>query len=196
MSEIRIYVEGGGDDKTGKLAIREGFSRFFGHRQVRVIPCGSRDQARDAFRFALKSHPEALNLLLVDSEERVSTTPWEHLLVRDRWERPSGASDEHCHLMVQTVESWLVADPDTLAAFYGQGFRRKSLPAHTDIEAVSKADVMKALDHATAPTQKGKYKKIAHCSALLARIDPERVRRRARHCDRLFRVLDDLSSPA
>ena len=28
VSEIRIYVEGGGDQRSGKAAVREGFSKF------------------------------------------------------------------------------------------------------------------------------------------------------------------------
>ncbi|MEA2691719.1 MAG: hypothetical protein QOJ16_1106 [Acidobacteriota bacterium] len=190
MREVWIYVEGGGDGKESKAMIRKGFSQFFGERRVRVVACGSRNQTFKDFALALKSNPTAVNLLLVDSEEAVSAGPWHHLWNRDRWEKPSVTTDEHCHLMVQTVESWLVADPVTLAFFYGPGFLRNSLPAHIDIEAVPKTDVMKALDRATSPTQKGKYKKIAHCSALLARLDREQVRRRAKHCDRLLKFLE------
>jgi hypothetical protein len=192
---VWIYVEGGGagkGSKDGKIAIRQGFSRFFGDGRVHVVPCGARDQAYKDFKRALETNPERTSFLLVDSEESVSATPWQHLLRQsgDQWEKPSRATDEQCHLMVRMVEAWLVADPDTLASFYGKAFLRKALPSNVDIEAVSKADVMKALDHATSPTQKGKYHKIAHCSKLLAQIDKEQVRLRAKHCDRLLKTLE------
>jgi hypothetical protein len=189
VKKIRIYIEGGGSG-LGSRSIREGFSRFFANRRVHVVVCGSRSQAFEDFKLALKKEPDAVNLLLVDSERSVSAEPWLHLRNCDRWEKPSGATSAHCHLMVQTVESWLVADPDTLVSFYGKAFLRKALPSNVDIEAVPKADVMKALDHATSPTQKGKYHKITHCSKLLAQIDKEKVRRRAKHCDRLLRTLE------
>ncbi len=192
---VWIYVEGGGagkGSKDGRIALRQGFSRFFGDDRVHVVPCGARDQAFKDFKRALETNPERTIFLLVDSEESVSATPWKHLLRQpgDQWEKPSEATDEQCHLMVRTVESWLAADPEALAIFYGQGFRRNALPARPDIEAVPKTDVMKALDHATSPTQKGKYHKITHCSKLLAQIDKEKVRRRAKHCDCLLKTLE------
>jgi Domain of unknown function (DUF4276) len=189
VKEVRIYIEGGGSG-LGSRAIREGFSRFFADRRVHVVVCGSRSQAFEDFKLALRKEPDAVNLLLVDSERSVSAEPWQHLRNCDHWEKPSGATEDHCHLMVQTVESWLVADPEALAIFYGQGFRRNALPARADVEAVPKAEVKKALDHATSPTQKGKYHKITHCSKLLAQIDKGKVRRRAKHCDRLLTTLE------
>ncbi len=92
--------------------------------------------------------------------------------------------------MVQTVEAWLVADPETLTRFYGQGFLRGLLPKRQDVEEIAKADLNRALDRATARTQKGRYHKILHCSILLGLLDPNRVRARARHCDLLFTTLE------
>ena len=93
--------------------------------------------------------------------------------------------------MVQTVEAWLVADPDALAGYYGQGFRRSALPRNHDIEAVSKDQLSQSLERAAAETQKGRYAKIRHCADLLGRLDPSRVRQRASHCDLLFQTLED-----
>ncbi len=131
----------------------------------------------------------AFNILLVDSESRVSQPRWEHLRRQDRWQVPD-LPEEHCHFMVCTIEAWLVADPEALAAYYGQGFRRNALPAQTDVETVEKEALISALNRATERTQKGKYHKIEHCSAILKRLDPARVRSRARHCDLLFKTLE------
>ncbi len=111
-----------------------------------------------------------------------------HLKDRDGWE--SDLPDEHCHLMVQMVEAWLVADPDALAGYYGQRFHRNALPKRTDVEAIPKDQLLRSLDRATAGTTKGRYEKIYHCADLLARFDPDRVRQRARHCDLLFKTLE------
>src|SRR3954452_7989675 len=130
VSEIRIYVEGGGRDSVSRRNIREGFSEFFSPLMMlarkrgiswKVIPSGSRNSAFENFTMALAEHSRAFNVLLVDSEERVSLPRWEHLRRQDRW-KVRNLPDEHCHFMVCTVEAWLVADPDALVGFYGQGF--------------------------------------------------------------------------
>lgn len=198
VTEIRMYVEGGGQDNSSKRFIREGFSgfldsvRLLARRQgVRweIIPCGPRNVAFERFKIGLNTHPNAFNILLVDSEDKVTQPRWEHLRQRDGWQVPA-LPEDHCHFMVCTIEAWLAADPDTLAAYYGQGFRRNVLPAQTDVETVEKEALMSALNRATERTQKGKYRKIEHCSDLLKRLDPDRVRSRAHHCDLLFKTLE------
>ncbi|HEY0783121.1 MAG TPA: DUF4276 family protein [Thermoanaerobaculia bacterium] len=202
VTEIRIYLEGGGDRSESRAALRQGFSRFLQSLHdlarakgsgVRVVLCGPRQQAYRDFQAALRTNPEALNVLLVDSEEPVSAgSPREHLRKRsqDGWHLDNVA-EEKCHLMVQAVEAWLIADPDTLATYYGQGFLRSALPKADDVETVDKSRLHSALAHATEKTRKKRYHKIRHCSDLLARIDPKLVRQRARHCDRLFAVLEE-----
>jgi hypothetical protein len=197
VSEIRIYLEGGGDKSDAKAAIREGFSQFLNPvrdlaraRGIRwsITACGSRNAAFDGFKAALKTYPEAFIVLLVDSEAPVVGGRWAHLRGRDPWE--SDLPDEHFHLMVQMVEAWLVADPDALASYYGQGFRRSSLPRRVDVEAIPKDQLERSLNRATAGTRKGRYAKIRHCADLLGLLDRDRVRQRARHCELLFSALE------
>jgi hypothetical protein len=92
--------------------------------------------------------------------------------------------------MVQTVEAWIVADPEALSDFYGHGFLRNALPGSDDVEVIPKDRLLSSLSRATRSTQKGPYHKIDHGAALLERIDPEKVRSRSRHCDLLFRELE------
>ncbi|MFQ5808556.1 MAG: DUF4276 family protein, partial [Armatimonadota bacterium] len=94
--------------------------------------------------------------------------------------------DDRAHLMVQTMEAWLVADGATLRAFYGQGFRANQIPRRGHVEDILKADLERALQAATSHTQKGEYHKIRHASKLLELVDVSIVRERAPHCDRLF----------
>lgn len=197
IREIRIFIEGGGQSRESKIAIRKGFSEFL--RSLRdlaadrgigwkVIPCGSRLTTFQDFEMALRTYPDAFNVLLVDSEGPVAASVWKHLGSMDQW-RVTRLPEEHGHLMAQTVEAWLVADPEALAGFYGQDFHRRALPVRRDIEEVDKKTLLEALKKATGKTRKGPYHKIEHCSQLLARIDPTRVRARARHCERLFTTL-------
>jgi uncharacterized protein DUF4276 len=198
VKDIRIFVEGGGDRSDSKAAIREGFNNFLKplrdlarvHR-VRwcLTACGGRNAAFDAFRTAVEDYPDSFLVLLVDSETPVAAGPWRHLRERDGWDSKDLAAD-HCHLMVQTVEAWLVADSEALARFYGQGFLRGSLPKRQNVEEIAKSDLNRALDRATSRTQKGRYHKISHCADLLGLLDQDRVRSRARHCDLLFTTLE------
>jgi hypothetical protein len=198
VSEIRIYVEGGGDANS-KARMREAFSKFFAEsrdaaRQRRarwsVILCGSRDDAFKAFQAGLKSHPDARVFLLVDAEEPVAGSPREHLAAREPWDLSSTA-DEQCHLMAQVMESWFLADPDALERFYGQGFATRQIPKRQNVEEVPKTEVMSALDTASRNTAPGKYHKIQHGPRILESLDPQRVRARAPHCDRLFDALEE-----
>ena len=97
--------------------------------------------------------------------------------------------EDHIHLMVQTMETWVVADPDTLERYYGQHFYRNALPRTDDLESVNKVAVAESLRLATRRTSKGEYHKILHASELLQLIDATTVRQRCGHCERLFREL-------
>ena len=129
-------------------------------------------------------------MLLVDAEEAVgNNTPRAHLQTRDNWDL-AFAADDMVHLMVQVMETWIVADPDTLAKWYGSDFRKNELPRTANLETISKASVMDALKQATRSTQKGAYHKIRHASDILQRIDQQQVRERCPAYDRLFVTLE------
>ncbi len=200
VSEIRIYAEGGGDGRETKAGLREGLSEFLSslrtmarERSIRwsVISCGSRNNAFRNFKIALRQHGHAFNVLLVDSESPVKDVPWAHLRSRDGWARPE-ASEDQCQLMVETMEAWLIADPDALERFYGQHFERHMIPKTQNVEALAKNRVARSLKLATRKTAKGEYHKTRHAPLLLKALDTEKVRRRAGHCERLFRTLEHL----
>lgn len=194
VTEVRIYVEGGGDGKDTKAQLREGFAKFLAElvqsardRRTRwnIIACGSRQAAYDHFVWARQSYPETLNILLVDSEGPVTVGPWQHVGTRDNW-ASVGASASNLYLMTQLMESWLVADAEALQVFYGNEFNPNPIPKQQNIEAVGKSQVMDALLHATRNTQKGEYHKSRHAPKLLALVRPAHVRARAADCNRLF----------
>lgn len=201
MKGLRIYIEGGGDGKNQKQALRLGFQAFLEplRKMARarglhwnVILCGGRSSTFDDYRIALRQHADSVNLLLVDAEAPVSRSPWEHLRGRDNWTRPDSASGDQCHLMVQVVEAWLIADPDGLANYYGQGFNRNALPGNPNVEEVGKPGIESGLQRATAQTQKGPYRKIRHCADLLSVVSVEKVRARAAYCQRLFFTVETM----
>ena len=77
--------------------------------------------------------------------------------------------------MVEVMESWFLADQDTLNEFYGQGYRQNALPQDTQIERIPKDDVLDGLDGAARNTSKRGYDKGAHSFEILAKLDPEKV---------------------
>ncbi|WP_313954473.1 DUF4276 family protein [Aulosira sp. FACHB-615] len=194
-------MEGGGDGKNTKALIRKGFSKFFNplvelarSRKVKwnIVICGSRNSAFEDFKNALNDHPEAFNILLVDAEAPVKVeSPWQHLKLRDNWDKPSGVDDNQCHLMVQAVEAWFIADIATLKKFYGQGFKENSIPKNPNVETIAKDSLEPSLKTATSKTTKGEYHKINHASKLLELLDVATVRQASPYCDRLFTTLQD-----
>jgi hypothetical protein len=194
---IEIYVEGGGDHDDLKTACRRGFKRFFESaglvgRLPKVIACGGRDQAYDMFCWAM-THPEpnVRPLLLVDSEGPVSEGPWRHLKQRDNWDKPEGGSDDHVYLMVQCMESWFLADRETLARFFGQGFNEKKLPPLSQgSETIGKEVVYQSLSKATQNCKtKGQYRKGKHSFEILGLLDPIQVSAELPHAKRLLESL-------
>ena len=175
---MKIYVEGGGNTNLLKTKCRQGFFEFlkkagFAGHMPRIVACGSRQDAYDAFSTAMENGAPAM--LLVDSESIVEKTyqqgdpkdwkPWEHLKNRqeDHWEKPDNASEKDCHLMVQCMEAWFLTDRATLQRFLGQGFNPNALPSQQNqIESVNKQEVYQSLVRSTKKCKtKSKYNKTA-----------------------------------
>lgn len=203
MSAVTIYMEGGGVKPGTKKKLRDGMIDFLKRglnkaenakkRKLNIVCCGDRRRTYYAFRNARKyANGDEVVILLVDAEDPVTAlTVVEHLRNRpgDGWGL-TGVPENYVHLMVQTMETWIVADKDALSGFYGQGFQENSLPLHENLEEVSKKAVAYALNRATTKTKtKGPYHKIRHASQLLGLIDPGKVRKKCPHCELLFLTL-------
>jgi hypothetical protein len=196
---VRIYVEGGGDNKDTIKRCKEGFASYCQklappNRRPSIVACGGRQQTFDRFNTAvLDSRAGEICVLLVDAEDRVTAQiPPEHLRTRDGWDFPV-LDHAKVFLMVQAMEAWFLADREALATFYGEGFLAKSLPGSpTNIEAIRKDDLEPRLKHASKPTQKGEYHKTKHGFALLALIDPLKVGTGSPHAANLHQFLRGL----
>lgn len=188
---VKLYVEGGGDSNQLKADCREGFRTFISKSRLkkrpRIVACGSRENAYESYCTAVRNGDEAM--LLVDSEAVIAAefqqgkpdetwNPWGHLRQRagDGWEKPDGVSDADCHLMVQCMEAWLIADRRVLSQFFGQYFNEKALPAEVrDIEKVPKMQLYDSLKNATRACKNGPYGKGPHSFKILKEISPDRV---------------------
>ena len=191
---MKLFVEGGGDTQRTQRNFRKELSALvekIAAKMPRIVACGSRNDTLKGFSSALVRGEDAL--LLVDSEGPVAREnfgrPWAHLSKRDSWQRPEGASDAHAHLMAQCMESWFVADPDALASHFGNGFKADKLPQNPQVEDIPKGDVMSGLATAAKETRNGGYDKTRDGFALIGKITPSRVAKRARHAGRFFDAL-------
>ncbi len=193
--EVRIFVEGGGDQSEGRAKLRQGFSKFFSAlrqdiRSVSVsfVMCGAGSDTLSTFLAERTRYDFCA--FLVDSEQvpAAAETPWQHL--RRTYTKPCEEPEPaQCHLMVVQMESWFLCDPDALADYYGKGFDRKRLPAPDKLEQLTKEQVTRALHEATDGTKPGRYQKIRHGADLLTKINPVKVQRYAPSCQRAFRTL-------
>ena len=191
----KIYVEGGGKTRELLAACRQHFSSFIEKAGVAkgdfsVVACGPRNDAYDKFKLA-HSQGNVEAMLLVDSERQVNAQgPWPHLAnPPDNWAQPAGATDAQCHLMVQAMDSWFLADPDALESHYGQGFHKQALPGNPNVEQISKQQVLDGLDRAARNTRKGGYSKGRDSFEILGSIDPVKVRSRSQYADRFLKAL-------
>ncbi len=204
MTGITIYLEGGGDSPGTKRSLRLGMDQFLSalkdaarekRMRWKLIACGSRQQAFRHWSRASESVGYPIRVLLVDAEDPVHGTSVAHLARRDGWQ-VDDADEVRVHLMIQRMETWIVADPDALRSYYGKSFVRAAIPDATDPETVEKRRIATALRRSTERTQKGAYHKTKHAPDLLKMMNPERVRERCPACDRFFRVVSELISLA
>ena len=201
MVKIRLYVEGGGVRKTSKSACRRGFQSFVEKsglkgRMPEIIASGSRMNAYSRFakRSKITVNENECALLLVDAEGPVrNQRPWEHLKDRDGWNHPDGIADDQCHLMVQAMESWFLADRAALGEFFGHGFQVNALPSNPQIEQIAKKDVVDGLNRASRNTTKGRYDKGRHSFEILEKIDPKKVTDASPYAKRLIETLFNLA---
>ena len=208
---VRIYVEGGGDHNPSLAHdVRQGFQSFFVKSGIkmkpRVIASGSRIKAYEDYCIAVKSGLPAM--LLVDSEAPVferfvqgthhDWKPWEQLQSRkdqagvqcDPWEKVG--SDADCHLMVQMMETWFLADVDAMKAYFKGGFKANMFPNDDEnIEEISKTRTEAILKASTAETKKEGYIKGRDSFIILSQVDPKKVRARSKWADRFLRLLTE-----
>ena len=154
----------------------------------KIVVCGSREEAYNKFRTFFGGKDDVM--LLVDAEVPViAQGPWEHLKGSDNWDRPVGADDDQCHLMMQAMESWFLADRRTLEEYYGPRFQTSALPQNPSVEQIAKQDVLNGLTRAARNTPKGPYNKGVRSYEILERLDPAKVRQSSPYADRFIKAI-------
>lgn len=155
-----LYIEGsrtGPNSKEAQIRCREGFRRLlenagFSGRMPRLSACGGRAATFNDFQIAHAKHGKGDYVaMLIDSEEQpldVEKT-WDHLKVRDFWERPADASDDQVLFMTTCMETLIVADRVALQKHYGHKLQESALPPLNDLENRDRHEVHGKLVSAT-----------------------------------------------
>ena len=192
-----IYLEGGGDSRDLQIRCREGFRKLlercdYAGRLPKLVACGGRGAAFDAFKTALASARKSDHVFLwIDSEDPMTDieATWEHLQGRDHWERPDRATNEQVLLMTTCMETWIVADRATLADYYGADLQISALPSLHNLEGRARDAIQNALTHATRNCSNA-YTKGKRSFEVLGQLDPETLSKYLPSFVRVRRILD------
>jgi hypothetical protein len=155
--QVKLYVEGGGDSDATHTELRQAFTTLLKAAGVqklpRVVACGGGPSTLDDFKNAVeRSGSTERAFVLVDSESAVTEgdSVWAHLDKEYGWKKPPEAEESTAFLMIQCMETWLIADLDAVIEYFKPHFNRKSIAAWPDLEAVPKKTIQAALGSATA----------------------------------------------
>ena len=192
-----IYIEGGGDSKGLHVRCRQGFRQLlercgFSGRMPRLVACGGRSAAYGDFKTAHESNKAEYVAMLIDSENPVSNPEetWDHLRNCDRWERPDGADDEQVLFMTTCMETWIVADRDTLRQHYGSSLQASALPSLISLEQSNRQDIQEGLKRATHNCSNA-YEKGKRSFEILGKLKPETMESHLPAFQRAKRILNE-----
>ena len=177
VTELRIYFEGDRGLKLGLHKFLKDIVEVARSQRCKFQLVEANGSPVQDLRDALKTHRDAWNVLLLDSED-----PQELQLRKESLE---GCDAESVFWMVQIMESWFLADVDALKAVFKVGLSESALRGNPNVEDIPKEDVLGRLNKAA----NGEYHKVNHGVKLLELIDPAKVRKAAPNCDRMFRVI-------
>lgn len=180
-----IYLEGGAkDSKEQKVRCQQAFHKLldrmgFTGRKPRLVACGGRGSVYDRF---CTEHAQAGGrwvAMWIDAEEPMKDTEqaWSHLTSVEtvpKWQRPAGAVDEQVLFMTTCMETWIVADPETLRANYGQKFLANRLPGVEGLEARGRHEVQEKLARASEEG-KNAFAKGKRSFDVLEKINPAKL---------------------
>ena len=154
-----LYLEGGNHLRP---PMAQFIRRATGPIDLKIQPCGS---GSNAVQECAKDRD---SLLLIDSEG-------ENLSQLTQQVASQIGPDNRPFFMVQKMEAWFVADRQTLANYFGPGFRANALPPNANVENVSTREIDDALRNATRNCAKQGYSKGRDDVGLLNRLNPTAV---------------------
>lgn len=163
-------------------------------KNLEVVARGSTEHTIKSYVEGVRQFsPQCSVALLVDADGPVMGTPAKHIEAKLNSAHAPAQARNNIFLMVQCMESWLIADANALASCFGNKLRPRALPQNPDIELVARRDVASALDDAVKGTPAGQYRKVRDAIKILEKLSPEAVAKRSKHARMLHEFLRNTS---
>ncbi len=104
---------------------------------------------------------------------------------------PYGVTDASVYLMVQVMETWFLADRETLKLHFGRSFNERHINQWSELEEAPKEDILHGIKMATRKCSRP-YTKGATSFAILGKIDPAQVEQSCPHAKAFLEYLRGL----
>lgn len=176
-----------GANKGSYGALRKAMRIFLEKASItnfEIRACGNNSETLKDFKRALDTQNA---YLLIDADAPLQADKWAHLTKKKNWQKPLNADETNTHLMVVTMETWLMADRAALQAYFKKDFNEKALPPLTNLENNLKPDEF--LHKAALKTGKAGYVKGRDSFALLEATNPMEARKHAPSLDNFLKAL-------
>lgn len=201
-----VYIEGGtrgpsggeSSSKSLKIECQKAFHSLLGKlgfmgRMPRLVACGGRQKTYEMFCTEHKAQKATYVAMWIDAEEPMEDVEeaWKHLSEVETvpaWSRPENAEDDQVLFMTTSMETWIVADRETLRRHYRQNLNENPLPALFNIEKRPRKDMLKAIETATTNCTNG-YKKGSRSFEVLEKVDVDVLRKHLPSFRRVERIL-------
>jgi len=160
---------------------------------VNIVAKGSRNEVFKWFRNTLKQQKDERFLaMLIDSEDPVNDLEktWEHLKRRDGWDKPDKASDEQVLFMTTCMETWIMADRETMQTHYGCCLQSTALLSQNNLEQRPHKEVINSLESASQNCS-NTYSKGKRSFEILAKLKPEILIQYLPSFVRIYRILSE-----
>ena len=196
-----IFLEGGASGAHSKeltTRCQQAFHKLldrmgFTGRKPRLVAGGGRGAVFERFCTALTAGTCDYLAMWIDSEEPMSNIEdaWKHLAnvtTVPTWEKPDGATNEQVLFMTTCMETWIVADRNTLREHYRDELQESALPPLHLLEQRHRHDIQDKLTLATRNC-KNAYAKGKQSYMILGKLDPETLLKHLHSFVRVQRIL-------
>jgi len=160
MERKTLFIEGTSNQSNG--ALRQGFYKLLKQvlerKMPKIVMGDSKSQAVTKFQ---RNTLSTLSYLLIDLDKP------ENSIEKDLMDSGLEQSKDEVFYMIQEMEAWFISQPQILDEYYKAEISSK-LPK-TNPKYIKKPS--NVLERVTKNTQKGKYHKVRHGTALLELLD-------------------------
>ena len=205
MNKNAIYLEGGAtgqDSKEVTIRCQQAFSKLldkmgFEGRQPKLVACGGREKVFTRYCTEHSGASGQYIAMWIDSEEPIKNDiekTWEYIgQLKDikNFSKPEGANDDQVLFMTTCMETWIIADIETLKDYYGDKLNTNPLnPKSKTLESMVRGQALEAIQKATLNCN-NPFKKGIESYKIIGELNPSSLAIRLPSFARVQRILDE-----